>query len=227
MKSALSFSLVTLMLASSVALAQTTFETPAPASTPLEGQVSTTTPAPETAKDFIEISLQPAMINPNLKENFDGYQIIVKNKHTADYIEVFKAEVQNAVDSQAAAGMLAEQAQERAGRRRFASGLIRGVGGALPGVAAWGGVGSWGAYRAAGIASNVAEAAATATDASAGVGATGAAEAYQFVKQGPTGMMSPQDQNMFRSLVPRGQQPFIKVIFKNARTGQMFTYNQQ
>ncbi len=171
--------------------------------------ISVTSPAPLTARDVLNITSQQI----TGRSHYQGIQYTLKNTQP-NHIQILHAEVINGVDEMVVAQ---QEAQQSAKKRRIAGGLLRG----LSSVPFMGGVAysSVGAYQAAAIGSHVASTAANVVESTAD---TSASIQGRFVRQFDSVFLSPQQAWSFTTLVPKGEAPHLKLVFKDLQTNQIF-----
>jgi hypothetical protein len=178
---------------------------------PSYNMMSVATPAALSAKDFITTTQE-------ILETRGQYQVVqltLKNSQS-NHLEVIHGEVLNGVDE---AIVAQEQLQKSNTRKKVAGGLLRGLS-SVPFVGRFG-YASAGAYHAAAVGSQVAHTAAGAIESSQGGEAniTGA-----YVKQFSAVMVMPNSTHTFKTLIPKGQTPQVKLVFKNLESNQIFDF---
>lgn len=186
--------------------------------------------APQTVTGQIQV-VQPAAITPaatlsaadyldikatagDEKSNIRQYTLNLQNKQ-AKHIEILQLEVVNGITEQAFAQM--QQEKSRA-RRQLAGGMLRGLTSVATSFIPYAGIGSMAAYH--GIAAG-----ATAMNAVADTvqNASGTTDYTGKVVQRASNIIITPNQNFnCLALVPGGQAPVVKVIFKDLQTNQIF-----
>jgi hypothetical protein len=151
--------------------------------------------------------------NPLLKKQAHAMALTLTNQ-TPDYLEVLQVEVINALDPQAVAN---EEAMASQRKRALGAGLLRIAASAIP----YAGYGSWGAYQAAAIGSNVISQSASMVGNS---GPTGGGVMAGYQQRVNNVLVMPKDKMQFQALVPKGQPAQLRVTFKNVQTNQIFSY---
>ncbi len=171
--------------------------------------------APLTAADFIMVSNSPASTSKQYAKKYQAVEFQLKNLKP-NHLELLHAEVLNGVDEMAAA----QEALEDSNRKRRGTGMmLRGLS-AAPVLGVLGGRASYGAYRAASVASNMAANAAHTVEQSA----QGGVADYdgRFVRKVDNVVISPEETFKFSTLLPKGESPQFKLVFKNLETNAIY-----
>lgn len=172
------------------------------------------TPAALTAKDVLKVSHQKG----TNRGQYQGVELTLTNSQPF-HVQIIHAEVLNGVDESIVAQ---EEAQRSQSKRRLVGGLLRGAS-SVPFMGGFGrGLGSVGAYQAAAIGSHVAHTTAGVIENSPG----GAQYEGRYVRQVSSVIINPQQSWNFSTLVPKGQTPQLKMVFKNLETNQIFDLQQ-
>lgn len=163
-----------------------------------------------TPKDMLTLS-QEAVAG---RGQYQGVRYTLKNTQNAHF-QVIHAEVVNAVDETVAAN---EELQNANRRKRIAGGFLKGLS-SLP-FSTGLGYSSYGAFRAAATASQVAQSAGDAMQSAASNNV--ASLEGRFVRQFDGVIISPQQTWSFNTLVAPNTKPQLKLVFKNLETNQIY-----
>jgi hypothetical protein len=219
--------LLTGLSLASLALAETVPSTPASTAQP-DAQVTITqtvqmptevAPAQAVVIKPVTVSHTQVTVNNNLLDGkYQAYQISLKNERP-NHLQILHGEVLNAVDEAFVAN---EALQKKNQSRRAAGGLLRG----LSSVPFAGGFGyhSYGAYRAASLASSAANTAASVAESTAQNEQANVEGRY--IRTLNSAFINPNETYTFTALVPKADTPHVKLIFKNLETNEVFDVQQ-
>ncbi|MBY0404358.1 MAG: hypothetical protein K2X66_10705 [Cyanobacteria bacterium] len=152
---------------------------------------------------YIAVFQKGIPLEGRLKDKFEGIRITLRNKQ-ANYIEVVQGEVTNGVDGQTAYQMTDNSRQR---------GILTSIATAPLGYIPYVGYGSGAISTAASYGGAVQD-------------QNTANSTIQKVRAFPTGIISPNDEISINTLVPKNETPRVRVIFKDLKTNEMFTFIQ-
>jgi hypothetical protein len=168
------------------------------------GYTAPTAPTgPSSPASYIAVFQKGIPLEGRLKDKFEGIRITLRNKQ-ANYIEVVQGEVTNGVDGQTAYQMTDNSRQR---------GILTSIATAPLGYIPYVGYGSGAISTAASYGGAVQD-------------QNTANSTIQKVRAFPTGIISPNDEISINTLVPKNETPRVRVIFKDLKTNEMFTFIQ-
>lgn len=179
----------------------------------LTAQVSTVKVEP-TALDYLEVLKQDADTAGHSSRKYRAVSITLKNKH-AKHVEIVQAEIANALDE---ALIAQEEQQSKQRKKAFAGALMRGATSFIPYA---GYLGASSAYAAAYALSGTSQALNYASYAIENAPGGGLQISNQFVKKVTNVVVSPNQTFTFKVLIPAGNDPQMKVIFKDLETNRI------
>lgn len=170
---------------------------------PQQSQASQPVQASLTADSYVQVSQVPIPVEGRLKKKFQGLKITLKNRQ-GNYIEVIRGDIVNGVD-----GQTAYQQTDNSQARGFWSSLATAPLNYVP----YGGYGSSAVSTAANYGGSVSD-------------QNTSNSAYNKVKSFPNGVLSPNDEISIYTLVPVNERPQVKIIFRDLKSNEMFTFTQ-
>ncbi len=187
------------------------------------GQVTATAPAETTAAqaalsatDYLKINNQEADLGNHSKKKYHAVSITLKNNQGV-HLEVLQGEVVNGLDET----VIAQQEQQSREKKKSAAGFLMRTVAAAPGIGlSFAGVGGMG-YQGVAALARTSQALNAASSVVSNVPAGTAEISGQFVKKLNNVIISPNQTFTFKTLLPAGSDPQLKLIFKNLQTNQV------
>lgn len=167
------------------------------------------------AADYVHIQKAPADVKGYKTKQYHAVSVTIQNTQPA-HIEIVHAEVLNGIDEALVAQQKAQSSQRK---RQVAGGFLR-LAGAVPGFGPV--LGSAGSYGAAMALAHTSNALSHAANMVSNMPDGGLAITGQFVNRVQNVVISPNQTFNFQTLVPRGAEAGIKLIFKDLNTNQIF-----
>lgn len=186
------------------------------------GQVTATAPAEAaatvaaSAKDFLQVNNQETELGSHSKKKYHAVSITLKNTQNV-HLEVLQGEVVNGLDET----IVAQQELQSREKKKSAAGFLMRTVAAAPGIGlSFAGVGGMG-YQGVAALARTSQALNAATSVVSNVPAGNAEISGQFVKKLNNVIISPNQSFTFKTLLPVGSDPQVKLIFKNLQTNQV------
>jgi len=186
------------------------------------GQITAVAPAETTAQaamsatDYLKISNQEADLGNHSKKKYRAVSITLKNSQGV-HLEVLQGEVVNGLDET----VIAQQELQSREKKKSAAGFLMRTVAAAPGIGlSFAGVGGMG-YQGVAALARTSQALNAASSVVSNVPAGTAEISGQFVKKLNNVIISPNQTFTFKTLLPAGSDPQLKLIFKNLQTNQV------